>query len=139
MGVKFASIDGQDLCIVDSNKFGDGLSLLNSSVGEQQIRCERFISDLISRTEQVNQYLDALDQAYQEYQEYLQQLTDATNNRNAAVSDYNREIRNSHPNTYQLASISNKIKTYDLEIESVNKIIDYYVEEPEPEGSWVLS
>lgn len=137
-GTKFAAIDGKDLGIVDAKGFeNEGLTVATEVDAEKE-NCDSFVNDIISKTEEINQYLQQLDATYQEYLDYKSQYNGLVKDYNGLVAQHQAEAAKTNPNEELLSSLNSQIASLDAEMTSLQRLLDRYVDDGQPEGSWVL-
>ena len=133
-GTKFASIDGADLGIVDPGSFNDNMQKITSDISDKQSECSKLVSKIVSKTEEINQYLSSLDEVYQEYLEHKNDRDDLLVQRNALADQCNASTDEG-----TIASLKGQIAELDSRLDNLEQLLASYHELPEPEGSWVLA
>ncbi len=139
-GMKFISINNQDLNIVDEENYKKGLDTVKDSLKEQKERCDKLVDIIVSKTEDVKAYLNRIKENNKKYAELKKELNNLYSSEKHYVNSYNQEASKENPNTSTLSSLDSRLFAIRRIIKTKEELLKLYESNKidSPNGSWVL-
>ena len=139
-GEKYIKIDGNGLDFVNVDEFRGNFKLIVKSLEEQKTRCNEIVNAIISKTKEVNDYLDKIISNNTDYKKIKDSLEECKDNLSNLKSLYNNENAKVDKDYDYLRSLSQKISTMNNKITLLKNEVKIYEENKldSPDGSWVL-
>ena len=137
-GKNFISVNGESISIVIPEQFEDDYSNITGHIEEQVNRCNTIITDICSRLESVNAYVQTLEDNLTRFNE----LRNKKSMLEASISSCEQSINNASAaaqgNSGLIASLQSEMSDYESQLSAVNTDLSFYSMIPEPDGQWIV-
>lgn len=137
-GTNFIAIDGNDIGIVIPDEFNTQFESIYSHINEQAERCEKIVSDISSRLEDVNSYYNKLKTNLDEYNKLLSDKTNYENEVARYANLISNETSKEETNSSNLSNLYSSKNECELKLGNINAELGKYTIISEPDGQWIV-
>jgi len=139
-GTKYISINGNDLNIVNSNYCSEKVKDIGKNADSQVENIDALVSDIVSLTESVNEYIEKIVNNNNKYKEKLDEKAKLKKSYDDTSDEIQKEYKKEKPNAGRISSLNTQLRELYSKMVDVDAEIKKYEKNKidEPEGSWVV-